>query len=119
MIEQVEIPSTKAVGFKVSGKINDEDIKLVIDAINRKFQQEDKLAIYVELEDFQGISLKALIDDLKFGIPNMHRFNRKAVVSDKSWHETLMEISDKVMPGIDLKHFNKDEKEAALLWVIE
>lgn len=119
MIKEVNIPSTKAVGFNISGKIDKNDIKLVIDAVNRKFEFENKLAIYVELENFAGVSLKAFIEDLKFGIPNMHRFTKKAVISDTSWHEALAEMSNKIIPGIELRHFKKEEKDAALLWVME
>jgi len=119
MIELIEIESSKAIGLRVSGKIEEEDIKLVIDAVNEKFKYEEKLAIYVELVEFGGISMKALIEDIKFAFPNLKKFTKKAVVSDKSWHETLTEISDKLFPFIELKHFGIEEKEKAKLWVME
>ncbi|OEU69860.1 MAG: hypothetical protein BA863_06680 [Desulfovibrio sp. S3730MH75] len=119
MIELIEIDSSKAVGFKISGKIEEKDMKLVIDTVNEKLKYEEKLAIYVELVEFGGISLKALVEDIKFAFPNMKKFTKKAVVSDKSWHETLTEISDKLFPFIELKHFGVAEKEKAKLWVME
>ncbi len=119
MIELIEIESSKAIGLRVSGKIEEEDIKLVIDAVNEKFKYEEKLAVYVELVEFGGISMKALIEDIKFAFPNLKKFTKKAVVSDKSWHETLTEISDKLFPFIELKHFGIEEKEKAKLWVME
>ena len=84
MIELIDIPSPRAVGAKISGKIEKSDLDQIIAAIEKKLQKVDKLGIYVELESFGGISFDALAEDVKFGLANLNRFDKKAVVSGES-----------------------------------
>ena len=46
----------------------------------------------------------------------LEKFEKEAVVSDKSWMETVVKISDKIFPSVDVKHFSFDEKDDALVW---
>ena len=117
MIEWIETGSKKAVGIRISGKIERADMEKIIGGVKAKFAQNEKLGVYVELESFEGISFEALIQDLKFGLPNIRRFNKKAVVSQKEWLGKIAEISDRVFPGIEIRHFPFEQKEEAMEWV--
>ena len=117
MIELIETNSPKAVGVKICGKIEKSDVEDMIKAIEEKLEQGEKLGIYVEYEAFGGISLDALVEDIKFGIPNIKNFNKKAVVSGKDWLGKLVEISDKLFPSIEVRHYSLEEKEEAMEWV--
>ncbi|MFQ6028973.1 MAG: STAS/SEC14 domain-containing protein [Dehalococcoidia bacterium] len=119
MIELIDLHSPKGVGFKISGKIERPDLDRVIEAIEAKRGQDEKLGVYVELESFGGISLDALVEDIKFGLPKFSRFGKKAVVSGSDWLEKLAEVSDKLLPGIEVRHFSPEEKEEAQDWVRE
>ena len=61
--------------------------------------------------------IEALIRDMKFGLPNRHRFDKKALVSRKDWFARLVEIGDKLFPSIEVKHFATDQKDEARQWV--
>jgi hypothetical protein len=117
MIELIETGSTKAIGIRISGKIEKADMEKMIKQAEVKFAQNEKLGIYVELESFEGISFEALIQDLKFALPNIKRFHKKAVVSRREWLGKIAEISDRVLPGIEIRHFPLAQKEDAMEWV--
>ena len=119
MIELIEIPSPRAVGVKISGKIEKPDVDQIIAAIEEKLQKVDKLGIYVELESFGGFSFDALADDVKFGLANLNKFDKKAVVSGEGWIEKTTEFVDKIFSGIEIRHFSPDQKEEAKKWVAE
>ncbi len=119
MIELIDIPSPRAVGAKISGKIEKPDLDQVIAAIEKKLQKVDKIGIYVELESFDGISFDALADDVKFALANLNRFDKKAVVSEEEWVEKAAEFADKVFSGIEIRHFSPEEREKAKKWVAE
>lgn len=118
MMELMEI-APKVLGLKIDGKITEEDMKSMIAVCEKKMETQDRIAVYVEVIEMGGISFSALVEDLKFALPNFKRFSKKAVVSDSKWHEPMIKIGDKLFPSIEVKHFNLDEKEKALEWVKE
>jgi hypothetical protein len=119
MIELIDIPSPRAVGAKISGKIEKPDLDQVIAAIEQKLLKVDKIGIYVELESFGGISFDALADDVKFALANIKRFDKKAVVSGEEWVGKTAEFADKIFSGIEIRHFSPEEREKAKKWVAE
>lgn len=120
MVELIEIPTPNVVGVRVRGKIEGEGFDNVLAEVSKLLEStDDRLRIYVEMEEFSGISLSALIKDIKLGIPNYRRFEKEAIVSDKSWLTKLADIGDKLFPSIEVKTFKPEEKEEALKWIQE
>jgi len=117
MIEMMDTGSERALGIRITGKIEREDMDKIVKAAEAGFKKFEKLTVYVEVVSFGGISLSALIEDLAFAIPNYGRFEKKAVVSDKEWLGKVANWSDKFVPGITVRHFTPDERDKALEWV--
>ena len=115
----VQIEADNVIGIKIDGKIVKPDLEKVFTVVEEKLATHPKLRIYVEVESFEGISLDALIADLKFALPKMNKFERKAVVSDQGWMKPIIEVGDKLFPSIDVKLFTRAERDAALAWVAE
>jgi hypothetical protein len=119
MIELIDTQSPRAIGIKIAGKIERPDVDKLRKAIDEKLEHTGKLGAYVELESFGGISLDALVEDLKLFIPYLNKFDKKAVVSDEEWVGNIAEIAGKLVPGIEVRHFTPDQKEEAMEWVRE
>jgi len=120
MITLIEIPSTKTVGMKVSGKITKDGMEQVVEKVKAMMEKtDDRLNIYVELDKWEGFTLAALYEDIKFALPNMRRFAKEAIVTDKSWIANLVKVSDKLFPSIELKTYTTEEKGEALKWIQE
>ncbi|NDV20618.1 STAS/SEC14 domain-containing protein [Pseudodesulfovibrio sp. JC047] len=120
MITLIDIPSEKTLGLKISGKINKEGMDSVIHKIQTLMgATNQRLNIYVELEKWEGFTLAALYEDMKFSLPSMRRFAKEAIVTDKSWVAPLIKFNDKLFPSLELKAFPKEEKTTALKWVQE
>ena len=119
MIEILELGIKKAVGVRIKDKISAQDIENISRIVEEKFNEFDKLSIYVEVENFEGISIEAFFKDLKFGIKHFGKFDKKAVVTDKSWMVRLAEVSDKLFSSIEIRCFSFDDKEEALEWLSE
>lgn len=47
----------------------------------------------------------------------LEKFEKEAIVSDKRWIETLVKISDKLFPSVEVRYFTFDEQADALAWV--
>ena len=119
MIEILDFDSEKVVGIVMKGKIGADDIGLVSELVEKKLETNDKLGVYVEVESFGGISIEAFCKDMKLGIKSFGKFDKKAVVTDKSWMKGLGEVSDKLFSSIEIRCFPFDQKEDAIKWVSE
>lgn len=119
MIKLLEMSSDRVVGVKIDGKIEKADIEAIEQAFATKFAQFDRASIYVEVANLGGITLDALIEDLKFGVSKFQRFEKKAVVSEHQWLDSLAAVGDKLFPSLAVKHFTFEEKAAAIAWVSE
>ena len=117
MIDLFSTNSDQVVALKINGKIETPDFKKIAEAAEEVLKMHKKVRLLVEIERLDGISLDALIEDLRFGLKHFRDVERKAVVSDKHWHETLARLSNKLFPGIEIRHFPADQRDQALEWI--
>jgi len=117
MIDILEMGAASVIGVRISGRIDKPDIDRVVAAAKAKFDEAETLGVYVEVESFDGISFEALLEDLRFALPILGKFRKKAVVSDKQWMETIAKISDRIFPSVEIKHFSFDQTAEARTWV--
>ena len=59
MIETLPTSSPKVVGFRVSGKLHDEDYKSFVSAVDAAVKAQGKIRLFFQLEDFHGWDLHA------------------------------------------------------------
>ncbi len=118
MIGQIETGSPKIVGFKLSGKLHDEDYKSFVPAVNAALASEGKVRIFAQFEDFHGWDLHAAWDDFKFGVRHYSAFDRIAMVGDGKW-EALLVTMCRPFTRAKVKHFNAAEADAAWSWLRE
>ncbi len=119
MIEQVPIPADNVIGFRIQGKINTDDISLITKEIEARLERHSKLRIYAEVDGLAGMTMKALLKDIAFSLRHFRDFEREAIVSDAAWLKKLAVIGDRVVPGIEVRHFYKSERDDALEWIIQ
>lgn len=115
MLEIMDIGIEKAVAYRLSGKISEDEITLVFNALKEKIESCGEVFIYQEIESFGGIELDAIIEKFKFlfdvGISNIHRI---AVVTQKKWIHKIIDLEDKLFKKIDMRGFSVDEKNEAI-----
>jgi len=117
MVELLELQLPGVVGVRIRGRVEKADILRIARAAEETLGQGFKLKVYVELESLEGISLEALLEDLRFALPHFKDFKKKAVVSDKGWLTRLGEITSKFFPTIEVRQFSWEEKQEAREWV--
>jgi len=52
-----------------------------------------------------------------FGL--IRKFRKGAVLTDKNWLQKASELEGLLIPGVDIKAFNRDQKEEAGSWLSE
>jgi hypothetical protein len=119
MIEILAMGGDKVIGIRIKGRVESADFETVTGVIEEKFGGQDRVRIYVEIEDFGGMSLPVFLKDLRFSLKHYKQFEREAVVSDKAWLKTFVTVTDKLFPSIEAKHFSFADKEKALSWITD
>ena len=116
MISPIEFNKENIIGFRMSGKITETEIKNWASLLDQQSDEPRKLRVYVEADDIDDVSLDAVMADLKFDLTHLGDFEKAAFVSDETWAK-LSTVAAKLVPNIEAKHFSMDEKEKARQWI--
>lgn len=102
--------------LKATGKLTDEEIKRVVPQIEEIMSLDDKIRILIELEDFDGWTLKGLWQDLKFDVAHHDDMDRVAIVGDRRWQEWGTRLSSPFFKA-EMRYFDRDQKPEAETWL--
>ena len=111
---------TNRLDIELSGKLNAEDMKIALDELIIKSKDIENGKMLYEIIDFNLPSLGAIAIELS-RLPAMlgliKKFDRAAVLTDKTWLKTVSELEGIFFPGLEIKAFNRDQKTAAEAWL--
>jgi hypothetical protein len=116
MIEPLPRDSDKALGFKLSGKLHDEDYKTFVPMVDKAIAEHGKVRLLALFQDFHGWDVHALWDDIKFSTSHCTKIERIALVGDKKWEEWMAKTC-KPFTMAQIKYFNAAEIESAWQWL--
>lgn len=111
---------TDRLDIEMSGKLNTEEMKIALDDLVSKSRDIENGKMMYDVIDFHLPSLGAIVVEFSrlpsmFGL--MKKFNRAAVLSDKTWLKKVSEFEGVLIPGLEIKAFNRDQKEEAEAWL--
>jgi len=117
VIEQLPAPSDKILGFKLSGKLHDEDYKQFVPVIDSA-ARDGKVRLLAQFHDFQGWSPRAMWDDIKFATTHCTKFDKIALVGDKAWEKWMTTVC-KPFTMAKIQYFDASEIDKAWAWLQE
>jgi hypothetical protein len=118
MIEQLPSPIDNALGFKVTGKLHDEDYKTFVPLIDQAISAHGKTRVLAQFHDFSGWDAHALWDDVKFATTHCTKIERIALVGEKAWEKWMAAVC-KPFTMAKLKYFDASQIDAAWAWLNE
>ncbi len=118
MIEVLSGMPGNVLGFKMSGKLHDEDYKLFVPMVDKAIAEEGKVRILAEFHDFHGWDAHALWDDIKFSTTHCTKIERIALVGDKAWEKGMATVC-KPFTMAKIRYFDAHETDAAKAWLAE
>ena len=106
--------------IELSGKLDAEEMKIALDELVSKSKNIENGRMLYEIIDFHLPSLGAIGIEFTrlpsmFGL--MKKFNRAAVLTDKTWLRKVSELEGALYPGLEIKAFNRDQKVEAEAWL--
>ena len=116
MYQQLQESEGPLVALKLSATLTEEDYRGIVPLLESKIAEHGKIALVWELIDFSGWTAKGLWADTKFDLKHRNDFTRIAIVGEKKWHETMTQLM-KPFTSAEVRFFDGNEREAAILWV--
>jgi len=107
---------TNRLDIELSGKLDAEEMKTALDELLSASENIENGKMLYDVIDFHLPSLSAIGIEFSrlpsmFGL--MKKFDRAAVLTDKSWIQKVSELEGDLFPGLEIKAFNRDQKEEA------
>ena len=119
MIERLRESSGAALGFKVSGKLTDEDIRGFEPQIEL-FIRERKhkpIGLLADLSAMNGAELKARWDEMRFLQKHTDHIARMAVVGADRWEEAMALLTaGAAVLEAETRYFDTSETVHAWAW---
>jgi SpoIIAA-like len=116
MIEPIPGLPDKILGFKMSGKLHDEDYKTFVPLVDAAIAKDGKVRMLAVFHDFHGWDMHALWDDTKFATTHCTKIERIALVGEKTWEKWMATIC-KPFTMAKIKYFDAAESDAARQWL--
>jgi hypothetical protein len=118
MIEMLTGLPPHTVGFKLSGKLHDEDYKQFVPLVDAEIAKEGRVNVLAQFHDFQGWDLHALWDDIKFSATHCTKIKRIALVGDNTWEKWMATVC-KPFTMAKIRYFDPAHLDTAKGWLAE
>lgn len=119
MLKLLPVTSPYAVGVRLSGKVNHNDMDIIIDEMECKLKKEDQLGIYIELDHFEGFTLRGFLREARFALRYLRHITRAAMVGESRWFNRAATVITRFFPNVEIEYFTPIQKDEALIWVAE
>ena len=116
MIEQLKDLPAHTLGFKMSGKLHDEDYKMFVPLVDAEIAKDGKVNMLAQFHDFHGWDAKALWDDIKFSTTHCTKIKKIALVGEKPWEKWMATVC-KPFTMAKIEYFDSANIEAAKAWL--
>jgi len=116
MIETLERSSGAVLGFKMTGKLHDEDYKRFVPEIDAVLGEHEKIRLLAWFDDFHGWDLHALWDDIVFDATHCAKIDRVALVGDRAWEKWMAKVC-KPFTRATVNYFDVGDIESAWEWI--
>ena len=119
MFKVIEIRENR-LDIEMRGRLDAESMKVALDELVDKSKNIENGKMLYTIIDDQLPTISAI--GIEFSrLPSMlgfiKKFNRAAVLTDKTWLQKVSEFEGALFPGLDIKAFNLDQKKEAESWL--
>jgi len=118
MIDILPQMPAHVLGFKLSGKLHDEDYKKFVPMVDDAISKDGKVRMLAQFHDFHGWDAHALWDDIKFSTTHCTKIERIALVGEKAWEKGMATVC-KPFTMATIKYFDASDVEAVKMWLSE
>ena len=117
---KVTLKGKNRLDIELSGKLDAEEMKIALDELVSKSENIENGRMLYDVIEFHIPSLGAIVIELS-RLPSMFglikKFDRAAVLTDKTWLKKVSELEGALFPGLEIKGFDRDQRAEAEAWL--
>jgi hypothetical protein len=114
-VQMKELAAGKVLDIHVSGKLGKDDYTYLLPIVERLIEQNGKLRILLEMEDFHGWDAAGLWQDIKFDLKHFSDVERVAMVGDKRWQKGMSTVC-RPFTSAKIRYFDRSAIAEAREW---
>jgi hypothetical protein len=118
MFNILDFTQNNVIAFEVTGKIEKEDYEKLIPLLEKTEREYDKINLFIELHELKGMTMKALLEDIKTYFKNIRKVRKAAIIGRNGFDQGITEITNFVVHA-EIRYFTKKEYESARKWITE
>ncbi|PEN11075.1 hypothetical protein CRI94_16775 [Longibacter salinarum] len=110
------------VAIKIDQTVDAEQLKSITNRIDDRLAEHETIAMYLDLRGLERFTLAAILDDLRYSlkhIGDLSRIRRVALVTRARWIDVIASWENRVLPSIDIRVFDPEDRRSALDWASE
>lgn len=104
----------------MSGELTSDEMRTALDELVSKSENIKNGLMLYDVVDYHLPSLGAIVIEFS-RLPSMlgwmKKFDRAAVLTDKRWLKKLSEFEGILLPGLEIKAFDRDQRVEADKWL--
>ena len=104
------------IAYVFDGPMDAQTIEALRDQIEQKLKIHDRINIYLEDRGVEYFTLYSVIVGIIFPLQHHKRFDKVAMVTDRSWIHLLSAINNQFISG-DIRNYTSEERVDAMQWV--
>jgi hypothetical protein len=117
---KVTLRDNKRLDIEMSGSLNSEEMRRALDELVNMSEGIVHGRMLYDVVDFHLPSLAAVAIEFS-RLPSMFgfltKFERAAVLTDKTWLQRVSEFEGRLFPGLEIKAFAREQREQAEAWL--
>jgi hypothetical protein len=106
--------------IEMSGKLSADDMRATLGELVSKSENIENGKMLYDIVDYHLPSLGAIAIEFS-RLPSMlgwlKKFDRAAVLTDKTWLKKISEFEGALFPGLEIKAFDRDQRAEAEVWL--
>jgi len=118
----IERKGVDRLDMQLSGRLDTEGMKIALDELISKSENIENGKMLYEIIDFHIPSFGAIAIEFS-RLPSMlgfmRKFKRAAVLTDAMWLQKVSELEGIFYPGLEIKAFDRSERDKAEAWLSE
>ena len=118
MMKLIDIGIDNAVAIRISGKITQSDMALLLSEMKGKIRAYGHIVMFEQIDSFEGVELAGLAEKIKYlSEMGVSSISKVAIVTDKHWLSNIVSVEDKLFQKIEMQSFPFEERERAIAFL--
>jgi hypothetical protein len=115
MIRSLEESSANVLGWEVTGKVTEEEVRTLSEEFKAAIAEHRKVRVLIQMRRLPSMGLAAWVEDFKL-TPYAKDVERYAIVSDSNLFEWTSKIAEAFIGG-EVRSFEDARYEEAWRWL--